>query len=198
MMWLLTTTIMSLSLNSLELDINGTRDYDNVTIANTFNTYFASIGNKLAYVMPNTGNRTYTDFLQDPIAQTFTFNTINEETAERIINDISSKTSYGHDGLSSVLLKKIKNDISGCLTMLINQSLDTGIFPEKLKLTKPKLIPIFKKDDDTLFNNYRPISILPTISKVFERVIFEQLHAYFNSITFYYHSQYGFRAQHSI
>ena len=128
------------------------------------------MGNKLASVIPNTGNRMYTDFLQNPIGQTFSFNPINEETAVRIINDISSKTSYCHDGLSSVLLKTITNDISGCLTMLINQSLDTGIFPEKLKLAK--IIPIFKKDDDTLFNNYRPISILPTISKVFERVIF--------------------------
>ena len=107
-MSLLTTTILSLSLNSLELDIDGTLEYDKVTIANKSNTYFASIGNNLALVTPNTGHRTYTDFLQNPIAQTFTFNPINEETAIIMINDIRSKTSYGHDGLSSVLLKTTK------------------------------------------------------------------------------------------
>ena len=62
------------------LNIDGTREYDKVTITNTFNIYFASIWNKLA-----SGNRTYTDFLQTPIAQTFTFNPINEETAIIII-----------------------------------------------------------------------------------------------------------------
>ena len=68
-------------------------------------------------------------------------------------------------------------------------------FPDKLKLAK--VIPIFKKDDDMLFNNYRPISILPTISKVFERVIYEQLNSHFNLLNIYYPGQYGFREKHS-
>ena len=60
-----------------------------------------------------------------------------------------------------------------------------------------KRLTIFKKDDDTKFSNYRPISILPTISKVFERVIFEQLYNYLNSLNLFYHGQYGFRENHS-
>ena len=81
------------------------------------------------------------------------------------------------------------------MAIIINQSLDTGVFPTKLKIAK--VIPIFKKDDDTKFSNYRPISILPTISKVFERVIFEQLYNYINSLNLFYHGQYGFRENHS-
>ncbi|KAI0221008.1 hypothetical protein LSAT2_027557, partial [Lamellibrachia satsuma] len=55
------------------------------------------------------------------------------------------------------------------LTLLINQVLNTGQFPDKLKVAK--VIPIFKKNDPTLFTNYRPISLLPVISKVLERIM---------------------------
>ena len=139
--------------------IGDEREYDKVTI-----TYFASIGIELASAISNSGDKTYKDFLQTPIAHRFTFVPVNDETILRIIDNLKSKTSFGHDGLSSLLLKTIKKDVSGSLAIIINQSLDTGVFPTKLKIAK--VIPIFKKDDDTKFSNYRPISILPTISSV--------------------------------
>ncbi len=55
--------------------------------------------------------------------------------------------------------------------------LNTGVFPDKLKNAKIK--PIFKKDDNTLFTSYRPISLLPAIFKIFEKVIFQQVFHYF-------------------
>ena len=61
--------------------------------------------------------------------------------------------------------------------MLINQVLNTGIFPDKLKIAK--VIPIYKKGDPQLFENYRPTSLLPTISKVLEKIIHKQLSSYF-------------------
>ncbi len=63
------------------------------------------------------------------------------------------------------------------ITLIINQMLNTGIFPHKLKIAK--IIPIYKKDDETIFTNYRPISLLPTISKIFEKVIFKQIYSFF-------------------
>ena len=71
-----------------------------------------------------------------------------------------------------------------------------GIFPEKLKIAKIK--PLHKKCDKCCFNNYRPISILPTISKVFERVMYTQLYNYFNVNNVLTEQQYGFRSKHSI
>ena len=62
---------------------------------------------------------------------------------------------------------------------MVNQMLTTGIFLDRLKLAKVK--PIFKKDDKNSFTNYRPISLLPSISKNFEKVIYDQLYAYFQS-----------------
>ena len=71
----------------------------------------------------------------------------------------------------------------------------TGIFPNALKMSKT--IPLFKKGDASNMSNYMPISLLPTISKVFERVIYSQLYHYFNNNNLLSEQQYGFRAHHS-
>ena len=73
--------------------------------------------------------------------------------------------------------------------------LNTGQFPDKLKVAK--VIPIFKKNDPTLFTNYRPISILPVISKVLERIMNNQLLMYFTNTKLLSDNQYGFRPHHS-
>ena len=71
----------------------------------------------------------------------------------------------------------------------------TGRFPSKLKVAK--IIPIFKKDDEHDFNNYRPISLLPSISKVFEKTIYTQLFQYLTVNSLLHANQYGFRAKYS-
>ena len=79
--------------------------------------------------------------------------------------------------------------------MVINQTLLTGIFPNKLKIAK--VIPLFKKGDKSIIENYRPISILPSISKVFEKIIFNQLYDHFQKHNLFFNGQYGFRRNHS-
>ena len=108
---------------------------------------------------------------------------------------MKSKNSSGNDDISNRLLKSIKCEISKPLTIIINQSLETGIFPDALKVAKVK--PLFKKGDNCCLNNYRPISLLPTISKIFERVMYTQLYYYFNVNNLLSEQQYGFRSQHS-
>ena len=81
------------------------------------------------------------------------------------------------------------------LTLIINQMLNTGIFPDNLKIAK--VVPLYKKGDDGLFTNYRPISLLPSVYKIFGRVIFNQLILYFDRYKLLYKSQYGFRKNHS-
>ena len=92
-------------------------------------------------------------------------------------------------------MKQISPIITKPLTVIINQCLRTGIFPENLKVAK--IIPLFKKRDPSLIKNYRPISLLPAISKVFEKGIHNQLSQYFVSNKLFYKKQYGFRKQHS-
>ena len=112
-----------------------------------------------------------------------------------MIDGLENKTSSGHDGISNKLLKLIQDKVSKPLTLIINQMLTTGIFPDAFK--KSKIVPIFKKGDSSLLTNYRPISILPTISKIFERVIYNQTYEYFNTNNLLAEEQYGFRTNHS-
>ena len=71
----------------------------------------------------------------------------------------------------------------------------SGIFPDDLKIDK--IIPLYKKGDINSITNYRPISLLSTLSKIFERVIFIQLYTYFDDNNLLSEQQYGFRANHS-
>ena len=111
---------------------------------------------------------------------------ITENKIVVIINNLKSKNSSGKDEISNKLLKSIKGEISKPLTIIINQCLETGIFPDALKVAKVK--PLYIKGDNCCFNNYRPISLLPTISKIFERVMFTQLYSYFNINNLYQNS----------
>ena len=79
----------------------------------------------------------------------------------------------------SSTLKCIAHEICECLTLIINQSKTRGIFPENFKIAK--VVPIYKKDDQSQIKNYRPISVLPVISKIFENAMHSQLMEYFTS-----------------
>ena len=79
------------------------------------------------------------------------------------------------------------------LTSLINQSLQSGIFPDKLNISK--VVPIFKAGKDNIesyVHNYRPISLLSCFSKIFERVVYNQLYNHLQLNKLLYESQYGF------
>ena len=166
-----------------------------IDIANEFNHIFTETGPNLAENIQCTTVNNITKFLKNKNTNGFRFTEIQEESVSQIINNLPNKNSYGCDGISSKLLKLIEPDIVKPLTLLINQVLNTGQFPDKLKVAK--VIPIFKKNDPTLFTNYRPISLLPVISKVLERIMNNQLLMYFTNTKLLSDSQYGFRPHHS-
>ena len=104
--------------------------------------------------MKNNGTTTYHGFLINPCLHNFTFQPICNETILNIIDKLKPKNSRSHDGLSTKLLTFIKHETSNVITVIVNQSLNTGIFPDKLKCAK--VIPIYIKGDDTQLDNYRP------------------------------------------
>ena len=105
------------------------------------------------------------------------------------------KPSAGHDGISVKLLKHLTPALVTPLTIVINQSLLTGIVPDKIKVAK--VLPQHKKDNTENMNNYRPVSLLNAFSKVFEKIVFFQLYDYFKDNKLLYNGQYGFRKDHS-
>ena len=164
-------------------------------IADEFNEFFTNIGPKLSNSIKSNCNLTYKSFLKRNITTTFNFDIINEKIVREATNDLQSKSSCGHDNISTILLKSLIPSISTVLTLVINQSLCTGIFPNRLKIAK--VLPLYKKGDAHLFDNYRPISLLPAVSKIFEKIAYKQLYTYFTKNNLIYKSQYGFRQLHS-
>ena len=77
------------------------------------------------------------------------------------------------------------------LEKIFNLALTTGVYPDNLKIAK--VIPIFKKGSPTSVNNYRPISILSTINKIFEKILYARLINYIDKFQLIYKYQYGFR-----
>ena len=109
--------------------------------------------------------------MAEPSSSQFFIEYTDAEKVTDIINSLASKDSQGIDGISTKFLKLFANQLSRPLSFIINQSLYSGIFPTRLKIAK--VVPIYKENDEpeNLFQNYRPISILTAISKVFEKLM---------------------------
>ena len=113
----------------------------------------------------------------------------------RLIDSLKPKYSSGHNGTISKLIKDIKYDISLPITILINKFLNAGIVPDLLKTVGIIYIYIAKNKEQ--LTNYRPISLLPTISKILENIIHKWLTYFLISQSVIYQSQYGFETKHT-
>ena len=108
-----------------------------------------------------------------------------------IINDLKQDASPGLDGIPASMVKFAVEYIAKPLSYLINNSFQTGEFPDKLK--HAKVIPIFKAGDHACFSNYRPISILPAFSKIFEKALVSRINGFLEKHNILYRNQYGFK-----
>jgi hypothetical protein len=95
------------------------------------------------------------------------------EEVSNIINSLSESTACDLNFLSTKLIKKFSTELAIPLSIVINESIINGIFPDELKISR--VTPVFKSGDKCDPNNYRPIAILPVFSKIFERVIYSRL-----------------------
>ena len=105
------------------------------------------------------------------------------------------EAAAGSDGLRSSILKLSLPHISSPLTYVINLSLIEGIFPDEMKIAN--VIPLFKCDDQEMFYNYRPVSLLCSLSKVFEKVMYSRLIKFLDAHSILFSHQFGFRKVHS-
>ena len=162
-------------------------------ISEGFCNYFTNVGPDLSKQIPPP-IRTYQQYIsiKTPTNSLFLYPTDPNEI-NSIVKRMQPKKSTGQDNISSWLLKQINETICQPVAILINKSMEEGTFPNKLKISK--IIPIYKSEDKGQLNNYRPISLLPSISKIYEKVVYKRLYNFINPSL--YERQFGFCAKRS-
>jgi len=164
---------------------------DPVCVASTFNSYFTSVGDQLASTIPST-NTSFTEFLTSPNPNSFYFHPTYATEIENIISSLRNTAPQQHDKIPVRILKIIKKLISPHLSTLINESIQSGTVPRNLKVAK--VIPLHKSGDQLMLSNYRPISLLPAMSKIFEKVIHSRISSFLEKYNRLHPSQFGFRS----
>ena len=113
----------------------------------------------------------------------------------RLIDNLPNKTSSGYDNITNVIIKKLGPSIAAPLTELFNRFLSSGVFPTLMKTADA--VPLFKGGNKQLMTNYHPISLLPTLSKLLEKIMYKRMYDFLAKHDILYKSQYGFRKKHS-
>ena len=145
--------------------VNGVTITDKKEIVDKLNLYFVNIGSQLATsIQPTLAH--FSDYLKQTYLNSFVFFPANALEVINIVSAFQNKQSFGFDNIHVSIMKYSISYVAELMATIINCSLDTGIFPDSLKVAR--VCPIFKSGDKCDFQNYRPISVLPSFSKIFE------------------------------
>jgi len=166
-------------------------------IVENFADYFANVGASQAETMQSARARStpFEDFMTTNVTRSMYLSPANEIEILEILDGLKNKRSRGQDELSPYFIKKIKFGLARPLCQLINRSFSEGTFPNQMKISKT--IAIYKKNDKALMDNYRPIALLSTFSKVFEKAFCKRLLSFLDNNDVLSESQYGFRKRRS-
>ena len=178
------------------LKIDNIHEYKADKISNHLGKYFSSVGQSYAEKIPKPRQTAdyYLGKLTTNISSIMLL-PVCEQEIEWILNKLPSKNSSGHDNISNLLLKRLKKIVIPIMCKLCNASLSSGVFPEIMKLAE--VVPLYKGKNPHEECNYRPISLLTTISKILEKVVYSRVYHFLDNIKQIYENQYGFRANHS-
>ena len=166
---------------------------DKNIISDKFNDYFINGGKALAAQIPKSGP-SFDKYLPEPNPKSIFLVPTNECEISNIILNIEN-SAPGHDGMSAKIIKPIIDILTPPLTYITNLSFTEGVFPSELKIAQ--VLPLYKSNDPMLFNNYRPISLLPFFSKLFEWLMYNRLIDFIEKHRPPYQYQFGFRKNHS-
>ena len=178
------------------LSINNIDHYDANSITNEFGKHFSTVGKKFAEAIP-TPVKPSMSFIEKIILneKSMFLYEVTESEIRNLIDSLENKSSSGFDNISNITLKKLKSTIVPPLTKIVNLSLATGVFPEKMK--HADVVPLYKNKSRKEVTNYRPISLLLTLSKILEKVMYTRTYRFLNDTNQIFGSQYGFRTRHS-
>ena len=166
-------------------------------ITEHFNKYFTEIGPNLQLqicTQDQLNDKNFEEFIPN-ILSNFHFNETTVDVVHKLIMGISSSKATGIDALPIKLIKATAPIVVESLTALLNTIINTGIFPAEWKLAR--VTPIHKSGPRNLLDNYRPISVLPVLSKLLEKIMYHQLYGYLMANNLLSNNQFGFRKLHS-
>ena len=175
------------------IKLNNTNIYEPSEIANEFNKYFIDIGTKLANKIPTT-EKTFNDFLEPIDSSLYTDNLYSDlsfDEFERAYKSLKRNKATGADAINGNIVIDCYENLKNILYKVFRASIQQGVFPDQLKIAK--VTPIYKDGEKSNINNYRPISVLSTFSKILERIIYNRTYNYLNLNKILYKNQFGFK-----
>ena len=185
-----TTTIQSLRVDGITI-------FDSKEIANSMNQFFCTVGEKLSNDIPETGNPLLNDeYIVNPQNATFSFAPVTPKQLIETMGKFRTSQGSGLDCISSFFLKVGMPVLAGSLSRLFNMSMSLGIFPDDWKIAR--VAPIYKDGSEDENSNYRPISVLPVISRLFEKLVYDQFYGFLNVNKLLFSQQSSFRLLHSV
>ena len=184
--------------NEIQLNIEGKQVTNPAQLTNIFNDHFTN-----ATTSPQSDNYNHPmsaiDSLLTSCTKSFSqihMAPVTGNEIKNIIKSLKMKSSSGYDEVPLKILKISLPYIISPLVHLCNRSVLSGIFPSWLKYAQ--IVPIFKKGDKEQPTSYRPISLLTSFSKIFEKVIYTRLDNHIKTNNILANEQYGFRSNASI
>ena len=155
------------------LKVDNIMKYYAESITSEFCEFFSTVGERFANKIaePKTRIDEYISKMSSSSTTLFLSPT-NTNEINKLIQNLPNKNSSGHDSISNNLLKKLAPSILVPLTLLFNKSLETGVFPAEMK--KADVVPLYKSKEEYECTNYRPISLLLTVSKLLEKIMYKR------------------------
>ena len=176
--------------------------FEELEKANTFKRFYSELDGGLQEKLPKVTNKFTSQKTTNYYAKTswnvsndFEFSNVCEEDVKKILISLDTSTTTGMNQIPAKFLRDGAEVLALPLGNIINLSIKLSTFPEECKIAKLK--PIFKKGARTDPKNYRPISLLPLVSKIIEKSIHFQIEDYLNKKKLIYMYQSGFRMNHS-
>ena len=185
------------SMSSIKVD--GNLKTDKNTIAEGFNHFFTSIVKTISDKLSQRSSKISCQRPQSPLQNTeatftnenFELSLVRPNVVYNLLRKLTVNKATGLDNIPARLLKDGAPVISECLTHIINLPFSSGVVPDNWKTSR--VVPLSKFGNREEMDKYRPISILPVISKITEKVVYHRLFSYFNSNNLLSSCQSGFR-----
>ena len=166
----------------------------NNAMASAMNNFFVNIGNVVEDKIPHVETE-FTTYLKEPNPETIFLNPVLKEETIFLISQVKRSKACGPNSIPTNILLVNIHILADPLTTILNKSILEGVFPNLLKLAN--VCPIYKKNDKSKCENYRPISLLSNLSKIFERMMHSRLYNFLESSNSIYKLQFGFRKKYS-